>query len=118
MTQELLAKSEAEKKKREEERNESLLLKYQKEKEISKQLASIISNNISVSQNTNFSKTAKSKESFYSITSKYDKLEQARKILEEKLTPNERKQIEELKKKISQSKSELNSVIKEKKEHS
>ena len=116
MTQELLAKSEAEKKKREEERNESLLLKYQKEKEISKQLASIISNNISVSQNTNFSKTAKSKESFYSITSKYDKLEQARKILEEKLTPNERKQIEELNKKISQSKSELNSVIKEKKE--
>lgn len=118
ITQELIAQSEAEKKKREIERkqNESLLLKYQKEKEISKKLSSIISNNISVSQNTNFSKTAKNKESFYSISSKYDKLEQARKILEEKLTPNERKQIEELKQKISQSKAELNNIIKEKKE--
>ena len=128
-TNDLITQSQIENKKKEEERreklerfkNQSLIINYQKEREINNELTSILTSNISVAQHSNFTseqqnKKVNSKNTFYNLDSREQKLEKAREILEQKLTPNEKKQIEDLKNNIEKIKKEINIALEEKKD--
>ena len=91
----------------------NLLLQYHIEKQNSNELKTILSNNTAVSKN----KAISSKNSFYDVSSKTDKLQQAREILKEKLTPSEKEQIDELTTQITQTKNDINDIIKSKNEY-
>ena len=128
-TNDLITQSQIENKKKEEERreklerfkNQSLIINYQKEREINNELTSILTSNISVAQHSNFTseqqnKKVNSKNTFYNLDSREQKLEKAREILEQKLTPNEKRQIEDLKNNIEKIKKEINIALEEKKD--
>ena len=96
--------------------NINLLDEFNKEKKINQQFQNILSKNSSVKKNNYFEKLREDyNNQFYIIQSKENPYNQAKKILKEKLTPNETKQLKEIENQIEQTKNQIN-LLKEEKE--
>ena len=105
--------NENNKQKEKENEKESLLNIFKREKEIKNKLQKILSENPSVSQNDNFSNILNN-DKFYNFNSNLNYLSMAKKILENKLTPGEKKHIQELEQEIEQINEQISDIIKEK----
>ena len=101
------------KQKEKENEKESLLNIFKREKEIKNKLQKILSENPSVSQNDNFSNVLNN-DKFYNFNSNLNYLSMAKKILENKLTPGEKKHIQELEQEIEQINEQISDIINEK----
>lgn len=106
-----------------------LLLEYEKEKEIGIKLSTILYNNESVLNNTQFTNVKENNiktnqhphqpqnnNSFYQIGSKEDKLLQAKQLLEQKLTPKEKEVISNASRELLSLNQEYSFRVKERKE--
>ncbi len=93
----------------------NLLEEFKKEKKINIQLINILSKNLSVNKNNYFEKLKEDyNNQFYIIQSKQNPYNQAKKILQEKLTPNEIKQIKYIEEQIIQTENQIKSLKEEK----
>ena len=107
------SQNENNKQKEKENEKESLLNIFKREKEIKNKLQKILSENPSVSQNDNFSNVLNN-DKFYNFNSNLNYLSMAKKILENKLTPGEKKHIQELEQEIEQINEQISDIINEK----
>ena len=93
----------------------NLLEEYNKEKKISQKLKNILSKNLSVNKNNYFEKLREDyNNQFYVIESKQNPYNQAKKILQEKLTPNETKQIKDIEEQIIKTENQIKNLKEEK----
>ena len=93
----------------------NLLDEFKKEKKINQQLKNILSKNLSVNKNNYFEKLREDyNNQFYVIESKQNPYNQAKKILHEKLTKNEKKQIKDIEEQIIQTENQINNLKEEK----
>ena len=93
----------------------NLLEEFNKEKKISQKLKNILSKNLSVNKNNYFEKLREEyNNQFYIIQSKQNPYNQAKKILQEKLTPNETKQIKDIEEQIIQTENQIKNLKEEK----